>query len=136
MPLVVDASITLSWYLADEESEYANRVLDSLRRDQGLVPSIWSLEVANGLLVAERRGRVTRAEVTRVSAVILSLPILLREVNLESALGHILELGYDWNLTAYDAAYLNLAMQEALPIATLDANLRRAAAQVGVPLVS
>jgi predicted nucleic acid-binding protein len=135
MPFVVDASLALAWHFEDELSEYADRVLDRLREDRAVVPSIWPLEVANGLLVAERRGRLSPARLARAVDLFQQLPIFVFEVGAQVALGSVLELGRVHGLSAYDAAYLELAMREGLPLATQDDALRVAAERAGVPLV-
>ncbi|MDP2949778.1 MAG: type II toxin-antitoxin system VapC family toxin [Chloroflexota bacterium] len=135
MPFVLDASLALAWHFEDEVSEYADRVLDRVGEDRALVPSVWELEIANALAVAERRGRLSPAGVARAVELFLELAISIHEVALESALGPVLDLARTQGMTAYDAAYLELAMREGLPLATEDEALRAAALRVGVPLV-
>lgn len=135
MPFVLDASVTLAWALDDEASPYAVSVLESLRQDQGLVPSLWQLEVANGLLVAGRRGRISPSQSAEAIDIFLSLPIAVVGVSPELAMRSVLELARTQGLTAYDAAYLDLAMRQGLPLATEDGDLRAAAARVGVSLL-
>ena len=135
MPFVVDASVALAWHFEDEASEYADRVLERLREDQAAAPSIWSLEVANALLVAERRGRLSPAKVARTVELLLELPISIHDVAAELVLGAVLDLARAHGLSAYDAVYLELAMREGLPLATQDEALRAATQRVGVPLL-
>ena len=135
MPFVLDASVALAWHLEDEVSEYADRVLDRLREDGVTVPSIWPLELANALIVAERRGRLLPAKVAQAVEQTSELPISMHDVPGELAFGPVLELARAQGLSAYDAAYLELAMREGLPLATQDEALRAAAQRVGVPLV-
>lgn len=135
MPFVVDASVSLAWYLEDETSAYADRVLERLSEDDALVPAIWIIEIANGLLVAERRRRVSAAGVSSAVERLLDLPVSVREAPFESALSSILNLARAHRLTAYDAAYLDLAMREGAPLATQDEDLRAAAARVGVEVL-
>lgn len=135
MPIVTDASVTLPWCLKDERSTYADRVLDVVVADAAIVPGLWLLEMANGLLVAERRGRITRAELVEVEGMLLDLSISTNELTLEHALQVVVNLAREQGLTAYDASYLDLAMREGLPLATQDDDLRAAAARVGVPLI-
>ena len=135
MPFVLDASLALAWHFEDEVSEYADRVLDRLEEDQAVVPSLWALEIANALVVAERRGRLSPADVARAAELFLEVPISFHEVAPQSVLGPVLDLARAHGITAYDAAYLELAMREGLPIATQDKALRTAAEQVGVLLV-
>ena len=135
MPFVVDASVALAWQFEDEASEYADRVLERLREDRAAAPSIWPLEVANALLVAERRGRLSPAKVARAVELLLELPISIHDVAAELVLGAVLDLARAHGLSAYDAVYLELAMREGLPLATQDEALRAATQRVGVPLL-
>jgi predicted nucleic acid-binding protein len=135
MPFVLDASVALAWCFRDEQNAYAHRMLRRLDDESAVVPNIWLLEVANGLLIAERRGRLSRAEAAQVGGVLADLPITWQETSIEQALGSVLELGEAHGLSAYDAAYLDLAMRDGLPLATQDKALRAAAEQVGVLLV-
>ena len=135
MPFVMDASLALAWHFEDEASQYADRVLDRLREDRAVVPSIWPLEVANGLLSAERRGRLSLAGVARAAELFQELPIFVLEVGAQLALGPVLGLSWAHGLSAYDSAYLELAMREGLPLATQDEALRAAAESAGVSLV-
>ena len=134
MPLVIDASITLAWCLDDEQSEYAEGILKQVSEDSAMVPSLWPIEVANGLLIAERRGRLSPTEIPRLYSLLSALPIQAAEPSLDRSLGSILTLARSQDLTAYDASYLELAMREGLPLATLDESLRAAAEQAGVEL--
>jgi len=135
MPFVVNASLALAWQFEDETSEYADRVLDLLREDRAVVPSVWPLEVANGLLTAERRGRLSPARLARAVDLLQELPIFVFEGGAHVALGPVLELARVHGLSAYDAAYLEMAMREGLPLATLDDALRTASSRAGVTLV-
>jgi len=131
---VLDASVVLSWHLDDEPNSYADTILARLASEPAVAPNIWPLEVANGLLIAERRGRLTTAGTSRVYQDLSDLPIAVQHVPLESAQTSVLALARDQRLSAYDAAYLELAMREGLPLATLDDGLRAAGGRVGVPL--
>jgi predicted nucleic acid-binding protein len=135
MPLVVDASVTLSWCFRDEQGEYGARVLRRLAGDTVLVPGLWLLEVTNGLLVAERRGRLSAAELSHVRQLLADLPVTVVELALEEALGSVLEVARSQSLSAYDASYLDLAMRQGLPLATQDDILRSAAVRLGVRVV-
>lgn len=135
MPFVLDASVALNWCLEDEKNVYAERVLDALGGDRALAPAIWCLEVANGIVQAERRGRISAADLGRITDLLLAFPINIEDAAIASALGVILDLARSQGLTSYDASYLDLAIREGLPLATQDENLARAAARVGVPLL-
>ncbi len=135
MPLVLDASVTLSWCFRDEQSDYAAHVLRLLADDIAVVPGLWLIEVANGLLVAERRGRLSAADVAQVRGMLSDLPVTLGELTLDEALGSVLDLARAQGLSTYDATYLELAMREGLPLATQDGQLQSAAVRLGVRLV-
>ena len=134
MTFVVDASVTLSWHLDDEPNAYSDKVLGRLAAEPAIVPRIWFLEVANGLLLAERRRRITSAHSAHVHQALANLPITADDLSLDLALGSILSLARSQNLSAYDASYLELAMREGLQLATLDDRLRAAALAAGVSL--
>jgi predicted nucleic acid-binding protein len=134
MPLVIDASVTLAWCLDDEQSEYADVILTRVSKDSATVPSVWPIEVANGLVIAERRGRLSVAEIPRLHSLLSTFPIEAEEPALEAALGPIISLARTYDLSAYDASYLELAMREGIALATLDDALRAAANQAGIEL--
>jgi predicted nucleic acid-binding protein len=131
---VLDGSVTLSWAFEDEGSPYSDALLGRLPTLRAVVPQIWPLEVANALLVGERRGRLTQAQTREFVHLLDDLPILVDGETSEQAYGEILRLARDEQLSTYDAAYLELAMRRGLPLATLDRALRRAAASVGTPI--
>jgi predicted nucleic acid-binding protein len=134
--LVLDASVPLAWCFEDESAALPEHVLDVLESGtEMLTPSIWPLEVANAMLMAERRKRITNAQATAFLQRISKLPILVEPIPSSRAFNHILPVARQHQLTEYDAAYLELALREALPLATLDAKLRRAARSAGLTLV-
>ena len=135
MAFVVDASIALAWCFEDESTPYTESVLDRLQQTEAVVPAIWPLEVANVLLTAERRQRLTEAQTVRLAQLLRGLPITIDTEGLTQALGSTLSLGREYGLSAYDTSYLELAMRQGLSLATQDAALRQAAARAGVPLV-
>jgi predicted nucleic acid-binding protein len=132
---VLDTSVTMSWFFEDEATPESTAVLDLFRTNQALVPSLWPLEVANVILVAERRGRTSEAKSSRFVALLNSLPIVIDPVTADQALAATLHLGRQFGLSSYDAAYLELAMRAGCPLATLDEKLRGAAEKCGVSLM-
>ena len=133
--IVVDASIALAWCLGDEADEYAERMLDRVARDTAIAPAHWSLEVANGLLTAQRRGRIGADELPRVTQLLHGLGVEILPVELSTALG-ALETAQQHQLSAYDAVYLDLAQFRGLPLATLDGPLTAACRRAGVETAS
>ena len=126
----------MAWYFKDEANDYANAVRDSLGKSRAAVPSLWPLEVANTILVGERRRRSTQAQAATWTALLSSLPITVDEETTQRAFSDILNLGRALHLSAYDAAYLELAMRRGLPLATLDDKLKAMAMAVGVQIYS
>jgi predicted nucleic acid-binding protein len=133
---VLDASVTLAWCFPEESTAYTEGVLDLLAIGaEALTPAIWPFEVPNALLVAERRKRITNAQVTSMLQRIASLPITVDSIRVDRAFGPILAAAREEKLKVYDAAYLELAMREGLPLATLDDQLRQGARSAGVALL-
>jgi predicted nucleic acid-binding protein len=132
--LVIDSSISIAWCFPDEQDEYSQAVLDALASTQAIVPHLWHLEVANTLLVGERRKRSTQANTVTWLGFLSSLPITVDTETNNHMFGSTLSLAREHNLSAYDAAYLELAMRLGFPLATLDDKLIAAAGVAGVPL--
>ena len=130
---VLDASVTMAWCFEDEKTPYSEGVLDTLEKTQAVVPTLWQLEVANVLLVGERRQRLTQAQTTRFIELLAGLPIEVTDA--PQKFSSTLSVGRTYNLSAYDAAYLDLAAGLGLPLATLDAPLRTAASRMGALLL-
>ncbi len=130
--IVVDASVCMSWIATDERDDYADAVLRSCASDRVVVPGLWYWEMANALLVAERRGRLADAEIT-FETFVRRVPIESRVASDRVTVGRAeLALSKRYALSVYDAAYLALAKSESLPLATLDRQLFRAAEREGV----
>jgi predicted nucleic acid-binding protein len=132
--LVIDSSVTLAWSLEDEQDDYADAIMDALAEGEAVVPPLWPYEIANALRMAERRGRITPTDTVRILGLLEPLPIRVSAADHERARREVLDLARQEGLTVYDAAYLELAMRQGLPLATLDDDLREAAGRVGVPL--
>ena len=136
MAFVIDASATLPWRFADESTPWSEALLDRVEAgEEVLVPAHWPLEVLNGLLVARRKGRVSDAQVIEFIEDLAALPIRVVPAADPAQWPAILSLAEQHRLTAYDAAYLDLARRTNLPLATLDDDLRKAAVAAGGELV-
>ena len=131
---VLDNSIVMVWSFEDETDEHADAVLDHLAIARAVVPALWPLEVANALLMGERRKRSTEAETIKWVGILNSLPIVIDDETNAHAWSNTITLARGHNLTAYDAAYLELAIRRGLPLATIDGKLKIAAKTVGVAL--
>ena len=133
MAFVLDASITACWAFDDEDHPDARLAFDRMRAEEGVVPCLWWFEVRNILIVNERRRRITESG---TASFLLNLSLLRLRVDRSPDENAVLRLARAHRLSVYDAVYLELAQREGLPLATLDADLRRAAAGEGVALVS
>jgi predicted nucleic acid-binding protein len=127
--------VLMAWCFEDESSSYTDDVLGNLEFSTGFVPAIWPLEVSNVLLIAERKGRISEAGVTRFITLLDQLPIVVEQESPSRMFKEILALGRKYNLSSYDASYLDLAMRKGLSIATLDKKLIAAAKACDVPLL-
>ena len=130
---VLDGSVTMVWGFEDEADEYAEAILERMPDLQAHVPSLWPLEVANALLVGERRRRITSAETARFIAILGAFPITVDDKTVAHAWADTMHLARAHNLSSYDAAYLELAIRLGLPLAALDGKLKTAAGAMGVP---
>lgn len=131
---VVDNSIVMAWCFEDAGGPYAASVLECLASSEAFAPTIWPLELGNVLLVAERRKRLSEADVVRFLALINSLPITVEQETPDRMVKEILSLARKHGLSTYDASYLDLAMRLGLPIATLDSTLVKAAKRCHTPI--
>ena len=125
----------MTWCFKDETDPYADTVLKSLKENEAIVPAIWPLEVVNVLLVAERRKRLHQSDSVRFLSLLTQLPIFVERAWPEKMMKQLLTLGRDNSLSSYDAAYLEVAMRQGLPIATLDSKLLKAAKRINVSIL-
>ncbi|HSA79828.1 MAG TPA: type II toxin-antitoxin system VapC family toxin [Geminicoccaceae bacterium] len=132
---VLDASSVLAWCFEDEGGPEADALIERVAAEGAAVPGLWSLEIANGLVTGERCGRVKPAESAAFVAMIEELPIVADRATGARALHETLSLAREHRLSAYDAAYLELAMRLGLPLATGDRKLKAAAERAGVVLI-
>jgi len=127
---IIDSSLSAAWCFPDEGTDYTNSVLKTLSGStEAIAPRLWAYEVRNSVLMGVRRKRITPAEATDFLESLRSLPIRLSDPVSYDA---VFDLAQANGLTVYDAAYLDLALREGLPLASLDDALRKAAAQNGI----
>ena len=139
MRFVLDASVALSWLLEDAGAgqAYAAAVFDILGGPDAAahVPVTWGLELANVIAKSEGRGELRPARSHAFLSSVVAAPILCDPETYAKALSETLEVARRYRLSSYDASYLELALRQGLPLATLDADLRRAMTKAGVALV-
>lgn len=133
--IVLDCSAALSLVLPDEKSDDSAWLFELIEAEGALVPPIWTLEVVNALLIAERRGRASSTELDQALSDLLILPIVTSpNEDPERAFVEIRELARTYALSSYDASYLDLAIRTSLPVVTRDERLGMAAEAVGLRL--
>lgn len=134
---VLDNSVAMRWLLSTQkkaDQSYANEVLQGMVDCEALVPHLWHLEATNVLLSAEKRGELSIGEVERFVSQLEKLPIQVDPQTAKQAFNRILSLARSYKLSSYDASYLELAIREGLPLATLDKDLKKAAKKAEVTL--
>ena len=131
---VLDCSVTMAWCFNDEATPYTDGVRDRLATMRAIVPTLWPLEVGNATIVGERRKRLDEARTLRFLVLLRGLPIVVDDETAARAWSETMHLARAHNLSAYDAAYLELAIRRGLPLACLDSKLKTAAAAAGVAL--
>ena len=135
---VLDASVVLAWFVDRPTAPYADSVRDLLLRgDRAIVPTLWQFEIANGFVISERRGLLTPSDIT---SALQNLDIVIAQ-SIENSQDPVsmrrsLHAARKFGLTAYDAVYLETALGQDLPLATLDRQLVAAASKAGVEILS
>jgi predicted nucleic acid-binding protein len=132
MPFVLDTSISACWAFPDEQDARAEAAFVRIRTEEAVVPSLWWFEIRNILVVNERRKRITESD---TGVFLRDLAGLRIRVDREPEDSVILTLARTHRLSVYDASYLELALREAIPLATLDAQLTAAARAEGSGLI-
>lgn len=134
---VLDNSVAMRWHLESEkhvDQEYAEAVLLSLADTDAVVPNLWHLEATNVLLGAENRGDTTLGEIERFIAQLENLPLHIDPLTARQSFTRTMSLARAYKLSSYDAAYLELAIREGLPLATLDKDLIKAARKADIEI--
>ncbi len=135
MSFALDSSVTMRWYFGDgrpQELAYAGKVLDAMKKSNALVPATWGLEAANVIARAEAKGWVTEARSGAFLEMLEGMDIEVDAATFQHALSDTLQLARRYKLSAYDASYLELALRQGIPLATLDEDLQKAAKKAGV----
>jgi predicted nucleic acid-binding protein len=129
---VLDSSVALGAFFRDEQDAYSLAVWKSLADAQAVVPALWHLEMGNLLSRALKAGRISAGALEESWQQLARVGLLT--VPVEGDARHWTQRAADWGLSAYDACYLDTALQQRLPLATKDKLLAHAARRVGVPL--
>jgi predicted nucleic acid-binding protein len=135
MSFVIDNSVALAWCFEGEQTNAIMALLDRVAEAGAVAPQLWPIEALNGLLTAERRGRIDGATRRRLAGFLQDLPIKIDDETATRIWGMTAQLAEAHRLTAYDAAYLELALRLSLPLATSDGALTAAAREAGVALL-
>ena len=135
MTLVLDSSVAVAWFFRDEQTDAVREVLGTISRSGAVVPSLWRIEVANALQMAIRRGRIDAGYRDASIADLAIMDIVVDAESDRQVWSTTLNLADRFRLTLYDSVYLELAHRLALPLASLDRQLRRAASALGLTLL-
>jgi predicted nucleic acid-binding protein len=135
MSLVLDSSVALAWVYADETTDAILRLFNDVSQQGAWVPGLWRWEIANVLQLNVRRGRHTGDFRDSALSSLALLPVKVDAEADRQAWSATLHLAERHGLTVYDAAYLEIASRRKIPLATLDRQLRAAAANEGVELL-
>ncbi len=138
MNFVLDNSVVMRWFFGDGKSSelaYARSVLDAMKSANAIVPTVWGLEVANVISHAEAQELVTEARSEAFLEMLSGIAIEVDHASADCALSNTLNLARRYKLSAYDASYLELALRQGSPLATLDSDLRKAAKKAGVKIL-
>lgn len=136
MRFVIDNSVTMRWLFGDgsaADRRYAETALAYLQEKEGraIAPAVWPLEVGNVIVRAEAKGLLPEARSTAFLGLLRDMPIEIDGRSSACALGDTVQLARRYGLSTYDASYLELALREGLPLATNDADLRKALKKSG-----
>ncbi|MFM7631538.1 MAG: type II toxin-antitoxin system VapC family toxin [Alphaproteobacteria bacterium] len=129
--MVLDASVAAAWVFQDEQTPKALEILDLIAKDGAIVPPLWHDELTHVLMVGYRRGRLSSDQVAIFLNAVADLPLKTADVVTVTKRG-LWQQKESWGLSGYDAAYLHLALQRSIPLATLDQKLAATAERVGV----
>lgn len=132
MAFVADNSVTIGWFVSAQADRYSRRVLERARREAAHAPRMWPLEFLNALRVLEKRKRLLTHQVDGIIARVAQMRITVEVEPVEMRV--LLDIARRFDLSVYDASYIELAMRRGLPLATRDASLARAARAAGIPL--
>ncbi len=132
--IVIDGSVTMAWCFEDESDDYSEATLDYLRSGTAEVPSIWMLDVSKALSASERSGGIAQSTSTRFLELLRALPIDVQCDTRDKTWNRVMDLGRQFDLSPYNACYLELAMRRGAELATRDLRLMRAAERAGVPI--
>ncbi|MEQ1590025.1 MAG: type II toxin-antitoxin system VapC family toxin [Gallionella sp.] len=138
MNFVIDNSVVMRWFFGDgkpQDMRYARSVLEQLKSDRAIAPSVWGLEVANVITRAESQELVTEARSEAFLEMLTGIAIEVDSTSSQHALTSTLNLARRYKLSSYDASYLELALRQGVALATLDTDLRKAAKKAGVAVL-
>ena len=132
--LVIDSSVSAAWVFEDEASSFTDGILERILAETAWVPALWVYECANVLITAQRRGRIDAPRRARLAESMMGLPLVIDRQPVTIA--ELDWLSDRYSLSAYDAAYLELAIRRSVPLVTLDRALVKAARAANHPVLT
>ena len=135
MSFVIGNSVALAWCFEDEQTAEIMELLDRVVRAGAVAPQLWPIEAFNGLLIAERRGRISGIARRRLAGFLRDLPIRIDDETVDQIWTAAAQIAELHQITAYDACYVELAVRLGLPLATADNPMMTAARNAGVEVL-
>lgn len=136
MPFVIDCSVALSWYFSDEINDRTQALRDQLVNESIHVPCLWPIEITNVVLAALRQNRITDDELPDLLDDLRELPDEIDRETDSMVWDESFHLAKQFNLSIYDATYMELAVRRELPIATLDKGLAKACQEADINILT
>ena len=136
MIYVFDASFVGPQIIPDEKDPDIDKIYQKIKHDdEKQVPQLFWYEITNLFKNLERRRRYSNDRVMEFYQTLATISLICdRETGIEYS-KKLLRLCNDYNLSSYDAAYLELAERKNATLCTLDESLRAAAKKYGVPVI-
>ena len=134
MSFVIDNSVVSGWLLESQASAYSDSIALRLQTSRAVAPPLLLLEYTNVLRTACKRQKIIATQAQEILAMLAKLPIDIDSTASNPA--QVFDLALRYDLTSYDALYLDLALRRSLPIATQDQALASAAVVAGVGVVT
>jgi predicted nucleic acid-binding protein len=135
LSVIADISVVLRWLFEEDQTAEALKILPLIQKQGLLVPPLWWCELENGILMGERRARKSPTEMSAFVKLVRSLPIQTDDIARHRVSDTIIALGRQRGLTAYDAAYVELAIRSGSALATFDEAIRRCAPGLGIKIL-
>ncbi len=128
MKIIADTNTFIAVALNEPEKR---QIINHTNGHEIISPDVLPFEIANALTAMLKKRRLTKEEIIIAWELIQRIPVDLRQTNIKSALG----IAIEHNIYAYDAFFLECAVNLRSPLLTLDIPLQRVAREIGIPIM-